>query len=210
MFSSLRLGLAPQIQRAPCSLIQINERSASWTCKSLLPRVSVQGTKTRCPPNRTWWMRKLDCFGFTRPVTNTPGPPPKPTSISLSSPNYDGHPAGNPRPNLNQHPWGSSVTGSARYVLPPVRWHWPLEHHLTHLLFSRVNRTTMNRSLPPSNWTSRSVRRVFRKSDSGNAGRPSKSRFTHSHFGSFTSVCGTPRSCQSSTDTDQTPRSRSL
>ena len=129
---------------------------------------------------------------------------------SLSSPNHDGHTAGYPLQNLNQHPWDSSVTCSARYVLPPARWHWPLKHQLIHFLFSRANRTTMNRSLPPLNWTSRSVRRVFRKSDFGNAGRPSKSRFTHSHFGPFTSACGTPRSCPSSTDTDQTPRLRSL
>jgi len=47
---------------------------------------------------------------------------------SLSSPNHDGHLPGYPRQNLNQHPWGSSVTSSARYV-PLVLWYWSLKRH---------------------------------------------------------------------------------
>lgn len=74
----------------------------------------------------------------------------------------------------------------------------------------RVNRTTTNRSLPPSSRISRSVRRDFRKSDFGSVGRLSKSRFTRSGFGSFTSACGMPSFCPVSIGRDQTPLLRSL
>ena len=68
-------------------------------------------------------MTKIDLFRIhTASDQHTRSTTQDHVNLSLSSPNYDGHPAGDPLPSLNQRPWGSSVAGSAGYVLPPVRW----------------------------------------------------------------------------------------